>query len=44
MTPTAAGQVQELLATAAAREGVRPDDARAGAVYERVTIGGVLTS
>ncbi len=40
MTPTAAGQVQELLATAAAREGVRPDDARAGAVYERVTIGG----
>jgi phosphotransferase family enzyme len=40
MTPTAAGQLQELLATAASRQGVRPYDARAGAAYERVTIGG----
>jgi hypothetical protein len=41
MTPmTAAGQVQELLAGAASRESVLPDDARAGAAYERVTIGG----
>src|SRR5207247_5476150 len=40
MTPTAAGQLQELLATAASRQGVRPHDARAGAAYERVTIGG----
>jgi hypothetical protein len=40
MTPTAAGQLQELLATAASRQGVRPYDARAGAAYEHVTIGG----
>jgi hypothetical protein len=32
--------VQELLAAAASRESVRPADARAGAAYERVTIGG----
>lgn len=41
MTPTAAGRVQELLAAAASREGVRPADARAGAVYERVTVDGM---
>ena len=41
MTPvTAAGPVRELLARAASRQSVRPDDARAGASYERVTIGG----
>ena len=41
MTPaTAAGPAQELLARAASRESVRPDDARAGASYERMTIGG----
>ena len=41
MTPAAAaGPVRELLAQAASRQSVRPDDARAGAVYERVTIGG----
>jgi hypothetical protein len=41
MTPaTAAGPVHELLARAASRESVLPADARAGAVYERVTIGG----
>jgi hypothetical protein len=40
MTPvSAAGPVQELLARAASRQSVRPDDARAGASYERVTIG-----
>ena len=41
MTPAAAaGPVRELLARAASRQSVRPDDARAGAAYERVTIGG----
>ena len=41
MTPvSAAGQVRELLARAVSRESVRPEDARAGASYERVTIGG----
>jgi len=41
MTPvSAAGPVRELLARAASRESVRPEDARAGASYERVTIGG----
>jgi len=40
MTPvSAAGQVRELLAGAVSRESVRPEDARAGASYERVTIG-----
>jgi Phosphotransferase enzyme family len=39
MTP-AAGPVRELLARAASRQSVRPDDARAGATYDRVTIGG----
>jgi hypothetical protein len=40
MTPAAAaGPVRELLARAASRQSVRPDDARAGAAYERVTIG-----
>jgi len=41
MTPmTAAGQVKELLAGATSRASVMPSDARAGAAYERVTIGG----
>jgi hypothetical protein len=41
MTPAAAaGPVRELLARAASRQSVRPDDARAGATYDRVTIGG----
>ena len=37
---TAAGQVKELLAGATSRASVMPSDARAGAAYERVTIGG----
>ena len=36
---TAAGQVKELLAGATSRASVMPSDARAGAAYERVTIG-----
>jgi len=37
---SAAGPVGEFLARAVSRESVRPDDARAGASYERVTIDG----
>jgi len=37
---SAVGPVREFLARAVSRESVRPDDARAGASYERVTIGG----
>ena len=33
------GSAQELLARASSRERVQPDDARAGAVFERVTVG-----
>jgi hypothetical protein len=41
MTPaTASGTVRELLAGAASRERVRPADARAGAIYEHITIAG----
>ncbi len=34
------GPADQLLASAASREQVRPSDARAGAVYERVVVGG----
>jgi Phosphotransferase enzyme family len=41
MTPAMAAEpVRELLAKAVSRESVQPDDARAGATYERVAIGG----
>jgi hypothetical protein len=41
MTPVnAAWPVREFLARAVSRESVRPDDARAGASYERVTVDG----
>jgi hypothetical protein len=37
---TVSGSVQELLAGATSRESVMPSDARAGAAYEHVTMGG----
>jgi hypothetical protein len=40
MPPITSAPVQELLARAASRESVRPADARAGAEYEHITIGG----
>jgi hypothetical protein len=38
-TTTAAGTAPDLLARASARELVRPEDARTGAVFERITVG-----
>ena len=40
MTPVATGLVTEVLARATRRESVRPDDARAGADYQRVVADG----
>ena len=40
MTPLATGLVTEVLARATRRESVRPDDARAGADYQRVVADG----
>ena len=40
MTPPATGPVAEVLARAARRESIRPDDARAGADYQRIVADG----